>query len=76
MPDRKGEPGLKSVEGGGYSSQVSGKVRKFVSMYETKMQMKNRNISAGKKSENIQSYFSVCVDQRRHSSIYLHQLNG
>ena len=65
LPDRKGKPGQESVEGGGYSPQVSGKVRKFVSMYETKMQMKNRNISAGKKSENIQSYFSVCGPMKK-----------
>ena len=65
LPNRKVEPGLRSVEGGGYSPQVSGKVRKFVTMYETKMQMKNRNISAGKKSENIQSYFSVCGPMKR-----------
>ena len=60
MPDRKGEPGLKSVEGGGYSPQVSGKVRKFISIYETKMKIKNIKISARNKLENLHSYFSVC----------------
>jgi hypothetical protein len=65
LPDRKGKPGQESVEGGGYSPQVSGKVMKFVSMYEKKMQMKNRNISARKKSENIQSYFSVCGPMKK-----------
>ena len=60
LPDSKGEPGQESVKGGGYSNQVSGKVKKFVSMYEAKMQIKNRKISARKKLENIQSYFSVC----------------
>ena len=48
------------MEGGGYSPQASGKVRKFVSIFEAKMQIKNRKILARKKLENIQSYFSVC----------------
>jgi hypothetical protein len=62
LPNRKGEPGLRSVDGGGCSPQVGGNVRKFVSIYETKMKMKNLKISAGKnnKIENIHSYFSVC----------------
>ena len=59
LPDRKGEPGQESVEGGGYSPQASGKVRKFVSIYEAKMKIKNKKISARNKLENIQSYFSV-----------------
>jgi hypothetical protein len=61
LPDRKGKPGQESVEGGGYFPQVSGKVRKFVSMYETKMQMKNRNISAGR-NQKIYNHILVCVD--------------
>jgi hypothetical protein len=62
LPNRKGEPGLRSVDGGGCSPKVGGKVRKFVSIYETKMKMENIKISARKnnKIENIHSYFSVC----------------
>jgi hypothetical protein len=62
LPNRKGEPGLRSAKAGGYSPQVSGKVRKFVSIYETRMKIKNIKISARNKLENIHSYFSVCVD--------------
>jgi hypothetical protein len=60
LPDRKGEPGLRCVEGGGCSPQVGGKVRKFVSVYEAKMILKNMEISArGNIEENLHSYFSV-----------------
>ena len=57
---RKGEPGLRSVEGGGYSPQVGGNVRKFVSVYEAKLKLKTKELSAGRNIlENIHSYFSV-----------------
>ena len=46
LPDRKGEPGQESEEGGGYSTQASGKVRKFVSIYEAKMKIKNKCLNS------------------------------
>jgi hypothetical protein len=59
-PVWKGEPGLRSVEGGGCSPKVSGNVRKFVSVYQAKLKLKNKEISAGGNiTENTHSYFSV-----------------
>ena len=59
-PVRKGEPGLRIVEGGGCSTQVGGNVRKLVSVYESKLKLKNKKLSAwGDIKEKIHSYFSV-----------------
>ena len=57
-PVGKGEPGLRIVEGGGCSNQFGGNVRRFVSVYETKLKLKNQQLSPREENkENIQSYF-------------------
>jgi hypothetical protein len=62
LPDRKGEPGLRSVESGGCSPQVGGKVRKFVSVYETKMKLKSMKSSAGETpKKKLYIHIVVCV---------------
>ena len=59
-PVRKGEPGLRIVEGGRCPPQVGDNVRKFVSVYEAKLKLKTKELLARWNiTGNIHSYFSV-----------------
>ena len=61
-PVRKGEPGLRIVEGGGCSTKVDGNVRKFVSVYKAELKLKNKKLSAGEDIKTIYIHILVCMD--------------
>ena len=61
-PVRKGEPGLRIVEGGGCPSQVGDNVRKFVSVYEAKLKLRTKEFSAGGNITEIYIHTLVCTN--------------
>ena len=61
-PVRKGEPGLRIVEGGGCSPQVGDNVRKFVSVYEAKLKLRTKEFSPGGILQKIYIHTLVCTN--------------